>query len=322
MCVNIKDMLLREYDIHATAIRETTGGWSASAYKVRAEEGDFFLKVYDKHRHSTRGWLARIDNYMPGVLWLYGNTDLRENMVAPVPSKNGSHQFESEDYLYILFPFLAGKPVDGMKMSPEQLRELARIVAELHGCDTDSRPVELCRETFDVSFCDTLCDRLGERGGSDELSELLSSYSRTMRRSVEMLRETASLLMKSDHPFVLCHTDIHAGNLIYGEKWILINWEGLKLAPVEADLFAFTQGFFFGNGWHEFIACYQAVRKGYRPNPQALSYYRLRRRLEDIFEFVESLLFDDLERRNRDHSIRNLLGECSRLSELLLETEQ
>ena len=319
---DIKEVLLREYGISATAVLETPGGWSASAYKIQAEDGDYFLKVYDKHRHSTHAWLERIDHYMPIVLWLYGNTKLRENMVVPVLARDGSYGSEDENHLYIIFPFIAGKTLANEALSLKQLRELAGIVAELHYCDMKSLPGELLREIFDNSFCDTLCDRLNEQEHSGEHMETLSPYFGTITFSIEMLCKSVSCLKNADLPFVLCHTDIHGGNLIRSARMILVDWEGLKLAPVEADLFAFSEGFFFDDVWNEFIDFYRTANKNYRPNPQAMLYYRLRRRLKDIFEFVESLLFDDIEHEKRNHSIQNLRSECEKLSKLLFDAEQ
>ena len=59
----------------------------------------------------------------------------------------------------------------------------------------------------------------------------------------ETLREEARKLKEENLPFVLCHTDIHGGNLIrdpQGKLW-LIDWENVMLAPKEADLFAFCE---------------------------------------------------------------------------------
>ena len=57
---------------------------------------------------------------------------------------------------------------------------------------------------------------------------------------MKTLREEARELKEEKLPFVLCHTDIHGGNLIRGTpqgKLWLIDWENVMLAPKEADLF-------------------------------------------------------------------------------------
>ena len=59
----------------------------------------------------------------------------------------------------------------------------------------------------------------------------------------ETLREEARKLKEGNLPFVLCHTDIHGGNLIrdpQGKLW-LIDWENVMLVPKETDLFAFCE---------------------------------------------------------------------------------
>ena len=62
------------------------------------------------------------------------------------------------------------------------------------------------------------------------------------------LRAQAEALRHAPLRYALCHTDIHGWNLMQEDRLILIDWEGLKLAPVEADLFSFTETFFFGDG--------------------------------------------------------------------------
>ena len=77
---SMEQMLYNEYGIQVQSLQQIPAGWSASAWKVHSECGDYFLKVYDKHKPSTRNWIARIDSYMPVVLWLHENTKLQKKM--------------------------------------------------------------------------------------------------------------------------------------------------------------------------------------------------------------------------------------------------
>ena len=59
-----------------------------------------------------------------------------------------------------------------------------------------------------------------------------------------------------------------------GETLHLIDWEGLMFAPAEADLFAFSDGFFLITRGRNFQT-YAALR-GFRAEPtQAMDFYRL-----------------------------------------------
>ncbi|MDI5791191.1 phosphotransferase [Bacillus licheniformis] len=58
---------------------------------------------------------------------------------------------------------------------------------------------------------------------------------------MESALSLADDLKCSGRRLALCHTDVHGWNLMKtGGELILIDWEGLKLAPVEADLMFFA----------------------------------------------------------------------------------
>lgn len=189
----------------------------------------------------------------------------------------------------MVFPFIEGSTICGEKLKPEQIREIAQIISELHfyGAEIPVSTNSLI-ETFDVSFCTVLANRLVKIHASVYLQEVLRPYITTLAQATEALQSMALLLQKSKMRYALCHTDIHGWNLIQSKNLILIDWEGLKLAPVEADLFSFTETFFFGYAWEEFMTTYRTAHKDYQINADAMRFYRFRRRLEDIHEFVES----------------------------------
>ncbi len=61
------------------------------------------------------------------------------------------------------------------------------------------------------------------------------------------------------------------------------------------------------------MAVYRAAHKDYRVNEDALRFYRLRRRLEDIHAFAQSILFDPLTGEAIDQSLYYLKRECGLL---------
>ncbi len=310
----LEQMLRSEYGIQALSLQEIPSGWSAAAWKVHSDNGDYFLKVYDKHKPSTKSWVARIDSYMPVVLWLNENTELCGRMTAPLLTKDGLYKREDAAFLYMVFPFINGQTMCNDKLKTGQVNELAQIVSHLHSYGAEIPvPTNSLRETFDVTFSMSLIDQLKYIHHSDRLKETLTPHIDTLTQRIEALQNAAILFCNSDMRFALCHTDIHGWNLMQSKSLILIDWEGLKLAPVEADLFSFTKTFFFEYAWDDFISIYNAAHKDYRVNPDALQFYRLRRRLEDIQAFTESVLFDNLTQDNTSRSLRHLKQECELL---------
>ncbi len=318
MYKSMEQMLHKEYGIQARSFQELPAGWSASAWKVHSDCGDYFLKVYDKHKPSTKSWVARIDSYMPVVLWLHENTELRTKMTAPIFARDGAYKKEDAAFLYMVFPFIEGSTIGSETLRPEQTREIAKIISDLHFYGAEIPvPTNSLSETFDISFCMTLTERLKNIEDADHLKEMLIPYTAMLSQAIETLQKTASLLQNSKMRYSLCHTDIHGWNLIQSEHLILIDWEGLKLAPVEADLFSFTETFFYDYAWEDFMAVYQTAHRDYQINMDVMRFYRLRRRLEDIYEFIESILFDDFSRDDINRPLRHLKQECELLNTML-----
>ena len=277
-----------------------TAGWSAAAWKVQAESSEYFLKVYDKQKPSTKCWVERIDQYIPVVVWLSQNTDLTENMIAPLLTIRGDYKWEDESFLYLVFPNINGKTIGGEELNSKQIRELENTDARLHSYGAELPiPTEGLKETFDVSFCGELNEWLV----NSELNELLAPYAETILNFTKELEDTANALRVKKLRFVICHTDIHSRNLMQADKQILIDWEGLKLVPPEADLFSFTETFFFGYEWDELMAEYSIVHPDFQVNSEVMRFYRLRRRLEDTHAFEKSILFDGLTKKDMDQSL-------------------
>jgi thiamine kinase-like enzyme len=293
MLHNTIDILQKAYGIRALYIREVPSGWSAAAYKVLSDSGEFFLKAYDKFKPSVGIWINRIKEYMPVVVWLFKNTPLRDGMTAPLLTSGGAYSCEDENFLYMLFPFINGQTICESKLTAEQTSKLAEIIALLHTYGPEI-PVKTdsLREDFDISFCADLCVRL--RNMDEKLYKKLAPFSNSVYMKCADLQNAAASLREAKLRFALCHTDIHGWNLMQSENLVLIDWECLKLAPVEADLFSFTDTFFFPYALDDFLSVYRTMHKDYRVNTEAMRFYRLRRRLEDIHAFIHSLQHDRL----------------------------
>ena len=108
----------------------------------------------------------------------------------------------------------------------------------------------------------------------------------------------------------LCHTDIHEGNILVNNKGlILIDWEGLKLAPPEADFFDIVQ-----REWSErFFNEYERKHPNFKIDLETLKFYQLRRTLVDIWEFIEQIQYDEQSEEGLQLSLSYLEKECQSL---------
>jgi spectinomycin phosphotransferase len=315
---SIKKIVSENYNLSINDIKQTVGGWSAEAYIAKTEASEYFVKVYDKQRASVQPWIARMELYIPVQLWIYENTPLRDRIIAPLLTTDGKYKAESEDYILLVFKMLHGKTIGNANLDTEQIRQLAVILAELHSY-TGLIPIETSaiKEDYSLPFLHELISIMEAKDKPAELYNLLSLYTDDIKKGIEILKELSVSQQGKGVHNVLCHTDIHGWNLMLTDKIVLIDWEGLRLAPAEADLFAFSDGFFFDYAKEELMSVYQGIRKDYIVSKDAISFYRLRRRMEDISEFLCSLVHDELSPEETTNAFRHLKKECASLSEML-----
>lgn len=107
------------------------GGWPALAYTIKSKNQNYFLKVFNKNKYTSQNWIKNIDYYIPIFLWLHTNIQLKEMIVIPIFTNNGSYKFENEDYVFILYTNINRTTLAKSKLTLAQAKDLAKIVAEL-----------------------------------------------------------------------------------------------------------------------------------------------------------------------------------------------
>ena len=100
------------------------------------------------------------------------------------------------------------------------------------------------------------------------------------------------MIQEQSPEFVLCHSDIHGGNVLIDEKGsiFIVDWDEPIMAPKERDLMFIGGG--VANVWnnpHEKDLFYQGYRET-EINKTILAYYRHERIVEDIAVYGEALL--------------------------------
>ena len=302
------------FGFHVLDCRAVQGGWSALAYRLETDHGPYFLKAYDKTRPTLAEWIRRIDGYMPVLLWLGGREELRGAISCPVLTELGEYKLEDERFIYLVDAYIEGETVCEERLTGTQIAELAQILAMLHqiGSLCPNIPSSM-REDFDIAFCGQLLWWMRDDTLPQDVRRALEPYRDKVDVKTGQLHELARMLRQEPPPFVLCHTDVHGWNLMQAGRLILIDWEGLRLAPAEADLFAFSRNFFYDEEGAAFGNAYRALRPEYAENAAAMEFYRVRRRLEDIHAFVEGLLSDGLEGEEREKSLWHIGKEFALL---------
>lgn len=318
MAINdqIAAVLKEYYGIAAASIEEKVGGWSALAFLIEDESNKYFLKVYNKKRPSAAKWIQAIDRYNPLVKWLHDNTILKNNVASPILTKSESYKCEDEEYVYLLSEYIEGTTIAENSLSRKQINELARILGVLHSITT-STPNELkgqqIKESFDIEFCDLLSSFIYKDLylKDDVVLQVVKPYTHWLLDNIDRMRFLSSTLKHKPQQFVLCHADAHNWNIMQGENMVLIDWEGLKLAPQEQDLILnITEPYAV-----QFLGEYKKYMIYDKPDLDALEFYFLKRKLEDIWEWIKDLRIEGLV-KSEDTTLKLLkltLNDCTHI---------
>ncbi len=130
-----------------------------------------------------------------------------------------------------------------------------------------------------------------------------------IRRLVDRAQQLGEKLQDQSPKFVLCHSDIHAGNvLIDGNNAIyIVDWDEPIMAPKERDLMFIGGG--VGNVWnkpHEETLFYKGYGKT-EVDSTVLAYYRHERIVEDIAVYSQELLLTKAGGKDRPEMYRQFI---------------
>jgi Ser/Thr protein kinase RdoA (MazF antagonist) len=311
----ILSLLKAEYGIVSNTISPAVGGFSAKAYHVKSNDNvKYFVKAYDKSLPTTRFFVDRIDIYMPVLDKLRVLPTLREKILTPVLTLNGAYKVETDNHVFVLFLFVNGIMPGVKGMTSSQTAELAEILACLHDAGDN---IELDKnglaEDISLPFCEQLASFLeNQKPNSDALYELIFPHIDMLRSAIQKCLTLRDTVRAGCSSLVLCHGDAHGNNVIQSERLVLVDWEDLRIAPVEADLFI--------HAWHThgetLLEAYSAARGGYKINRDLLNFYVLRRRIEDAWVDIQRLTEetpDEAETEKSLYYIRQSIEEISRI---------
>jgi spectinomycin phosphotransferase len=123
-------------------------------------------------------------------------------------------------------------------------------------------------------------------------------------RLVERAEELASKLRPGSLELVLCHSDIHGGNVLISrnDELYIVDWDNPILAPKERDLMFIGGGIdYIWKSQREEAIFYEGYGKT-EINIAALAYYRYVRVIEDLAVISEQLLLTDEGGADRERS--------------------
>lgn len=288
----IIDCLSTRYGITVTQLILLPLGadMNASVYKAQTQGGlSYFLKL--KRGHA--------DDISVAILVFLQASGIQQ-IIAPIKATDGELIQHINDFTLTVYPFVDGQNGFCFKLTEDQWVILGKVLRQVHELDVPPSIKDLIRkEAYSAKWRDAVQALYAQVDGNltgDETTLKLQAFIKEHRGVIDRLIDRASSLSQKikeqSLEFVLCHSDIHAGNvLIDGNGAIyIVDWDGPIMAPKERDLMFIGGG--VANVWNNPIE-EEFFYKGYgktKINRDALAYYRHERIVEDIAEYGEALL--------------------------------
>jgi spectinomycin phosphotransferase len=288
----IIEYLARYYHINIIACTLLPMGadMCAAVYKADADNQlSYFIKLKNGLHHEINIDIVEL-LYSSGI----------KKIILPIKTINGKSIQFIDNVSLIVYPFIEGLDGFSCELTSDQWKILGATLREIHEIDV---PIPLQRqlrqETYSSKWREivrSLDQQIKAALVDDEITVQLITFILKNRAIIHALVERAEELaqkIKNNSPhFVLCHSDIHAGNVLISANGIiyLVDWDEAMMAPKERDLMFIGGG--VGNVWNQ---SYQSefFYQGYGKidiNKTLLAYYRYERIVEDIALFTQKLL--------------------------------
>jgi spectinomycin phosphotransferase len=291
----IIDSLKTYYGIHINELEQLSlsANSNASTYKANTVDQSYFVKLIYNHEHDAG--LAVLALLQQAKIPL---------IIPPVLTLNRQLLQRIDNTTLIVQPFIDGENGFSHSLSDDQWINLGKSLKFIHEIDVPfSIQTHLRRETFSpkwrlqVKNFYHLFEDNADIDRGDEISKKLLDFLKVHKASIHRLVNRAEELAQECQidisPFVLCHADLHGGNVLIDNHQALyiVDWDDPMLAPKERDLMFIGGG--VGNVWNKQNEI-ELFYKGYgevKIDMKMLAYYRHERIVEDIAIYIQQILF-------------------------------
>jgi spectinomycin phosphotransferase len=280
---------------------------STAVYRVVSEDGTpYFIKL-------RRGAFDETTVTLPKFLSEHSIVQI----IAPLTTKTGHLWATLKPYKLILYPFVEGHNGYEVVLADHHWVELGTVLKSLHTMEVPpaiGRRIPL--ETYSADWREivrTFLARVDYAAPTNPVAEELTAFLKAKRDEILDLvgrAERLAWVLQSRSPdFVLCHSDVHAGNILIDPNGAIyiVDWDNPIFAPKERDLM-FVGGGLGGDG-HTAQEEETLFYRGYgqaQIDQVGLTYYRYERIVQDIAVFCQRIYSTYEGRKDREQSLRYL----------------
>lgn len=288
----IINYLNTNYGIDVATLAFLHGGADMNAFVYKAQARDrpsYFVKLKHGHNHDIGVEIVEL-LHEAGI----------QEIILPIKTIHDQSTQRIEDFTLIVYPFIEGQDGFSRNLTDSQWMKLGKALRQVHEIDVPpSIRKRVRREVYSHKWREavrSLYTHMKAEPSGDEISlklvEFMKENSPTIHRLVDRAEQLGKKLREYTPKFVLCHSDIHGGNVLIdaNDNIYIVDWDDPIMAPKERDLMFIGGG--IANVWnkpHEEKLFY----KGYGRtdvNLTILAYYRHERIVEDIADFGQELL--------------------------------
>ena len=239
-----------------------------------------------------------------------------QQIIAPLMTQSNRLEVDMdvEPYIMTVYPFIKGRDGYEAPLADHHWIELGQALKGIHTADLPINfELSIRRENFSDKWRESVRKfqrMIDDTSFDDPVAAELVAFLKSKRIEISILvgraEHLASVVKWHSLPFVLCHADIHAWNVLIDEedKFYIVDWDTPILAPKERDLMFIGAG--IGGVWNnarEESLFYEGY--GHHPstiNQDALAYYRFERIVEDIAVYCEEILMTTSDVNNADRN--------------------
>ena len=281
---------------------------NASIYKAQTfDQTSYFIKLKLGHHHDISVEIVEL-------LQLAGIPQI----IPPIKTIHGKSTQPIDDFTLIVYPFVEGQDGFSRSLTDDQWIKLGKALKLAHEVEVPSSiQNSIRREAYSPKWRDALRSIYPHIEGdliTDETGLKLQKFMKQtmpdIRRLVDRAEQLGKKLQNHSPKFVLCHSDIHGGNVLIHENSdiYIVDWDEPIMAPKERDLMFIGGG--VGNVWNKPLE-EKLFYKGYGKteiNSISLAYYRHERIVEDIAIYSQELLLTTAGGKNRIEMYRHFIA--------------
>jgi spectinomycin phosphotransferase len=257
---------------------------------VTDNETAYFLKL-------RKGAFHEISVAVPLFLKAQG----LEAIITPLETMTHQGWANLDEFKVILYPFIEGQDGYQKKLSEPKWQIFGAALRAIHSAVLPSDLSRLIPREAYASDGRELVLKFQAQVETESFQEQwavkLAAFMKSRRKDIDYIvqraGELAQALQTRSLETVLCHSDLHPGNLLLSADGALyiVDWDDLIYAPKEQDL-ALVGGWPVSDEAREISLFYQGYGQ-VEIEPIALVYYRYERIIQDIAAFCQQLLMTD-----------------------------